>query len=169
MEPLALSSQVSRAAIDSGSHCLVRTSSLTVSGDMLNPTYASERPPCTQLYNQYNVSLFSTYARQLTTQHHLLCWTWQLESVGMCQDVVRRHCIRHNVHESAAFKIDTSCTDNSMEHIWLLSPRRTYVAAIGIPVLRDDPTGTARIPTSWSFVEDRGSVNIRHRALPHIR
>lgn len=104
MKPLVHTSQVSRAAIDSGSHCLVRTSSLTVSGDMLNPTYASERPPCTQLYNQYNVSLFSTYARQLTTQHHLLCWTWQLESVSMCQYVVRRHCIRHTVHESAALK-----------------------------------------------------------------
>jgi hypothetical protein len=145
MKPLAHTSQVSRAAIDPGSHCLVRTSSLTVSGDMLNPTYASERPPCTQLYNQYNVSLFSTYARQLTTQHHLLCWTWQLESVSMCQDVVRRHCLRHVVHESAALEINTSCTDNSIKHSWLLSPGRTHLAAIGIPAFRDDPMRTARI------------------------
>jgi hypothetical protein len=145
MTPLVHSSQVSRAVIDPGSHCLVRTSCLTVSGDMLNPTYASERPPCTQLYNQYNVSLFSTYARQLTTQHHLLCWTWQLESVSMCQGVVRRHCIRHNVHESAALKIDTSCTDKSMKHTRLLSLGRTYLAAIEIPAFRDDPMRTARI------------------------
>ena len=77
--------------ITSGSLCLVRISCRTAFKDMLNPTYASERPPCTQLYNQYNVSLLSTCARQLTTLHHLASRTWLFGFVSMCQDRVRRH------------------------------------------------------------------------------
>jgi hypothetical protein len=125
-------------------------------------TLASALPAL--LYNQYNVSLFSTYARQLTTQHHLDSRTWLFGFVSMCQDKVRRRCTRRAVHESPS-------TERMQQSVVLQSTPGLSCDS-SAHIRSTQPHATTRLQARGSGILvlrlSRGLVNSRHQ-LPHIR
>lgn len=125
-----------------------------ISEDMLNPTYASERPSCTQLYSEHNLSLFSTYARQLTTQHHLLSQTWLFGFVRMCQNPVRRPPAQHQPTNQLA--------EDARVALQFPGATQAYLSITmhrcDRHVLRDDPTQSARGRCRGTLLNDRAAL-----------
>lgn len=123
-----------------------------IAEDMLNPTYANERPPCTQLYSQYNVSFFSTYARQLTTQNRLFFWTWLSGFVSMCQDqsedLIRPHAQHARANQLAQIPCIASLYRRSLQPYLSISMRLCDLC-----LLPRRPDRYCEGPTSWYSID----------------